>query len=298
MQIVQKKNTNFLTPKNINKIQSPISNEICNKIYDEEFVSIINSLNESIKEYYKVSRNNIIEANNILDSYQQQAQIILNLMQEINNSSAYEKLDDFFELLPKTLEVINQMRLNATSNDKNLSMFFEDAKILFKNMKAKRKEKLNEINSNMIKHYNQNSSDSYMGSFNSENKNRLDNNYNISNNIMHNINNDLLLKNINAIYARIIKILNNFSVYNYAISKVGFEESNKYNNLQNNLKNELENLFIFLKKNLQNKSLGQNKSYTNINDKSNIKRSKSRTNDNEFVLLLLLLIFDLSFILV
>ena len=282
MQIVQKKNTNFLTPKNINKIQSPISNEICNKIYDEEFVSIINSLNESIKEYYKVSRNNIIEANNILDSYQQQAQIILNLMQEINNSSAYEKLDDFFELLPKTLEVINQMRLNATSNDKNLSMFFEDAKILFKNMKAKRKEKLNEINSNMIKQYNQNSSDSYMGSFNSENKNRLDNNYNISNNIVHNINNDLLLKNINAIYARIIKILNNFSVYNYAISKVGFEESNKYNNLQNNLKNELENLFIFLKKNLQNKSLGQNKSYTNINDKSNIKRSKSRTNDNEF----------------
>ena len=76
-----------------------------------------------------------------------------------------------------------------TSNDKNLSMFFEDAKILFKNMKAKRKEKLNEINNNMIKQYNQNSSDSYMGSFNSENKNRLDNNYNISNNIMHNINN-------------------------------------------------------------------------------------------------------------
>ena len=189
MQIVQKKNTNLLTPKNINKIQSPISNEICNKIYDEEFVSIINSLNESIKEYYKVSRNNIIEANSILDSYQQQAQMILNLMQEINNSPGYDKLDDFFELLPKTLEVINQMRLNATSNDKNLSMFFEDAKILFKNMKAKRKEKLNEINNNMIKQYNQNSSDSYMGSFNSENKNRLDNNYNISNNIMHNINN-------------------------------------------------------------------------------------------------------------
>ena len=90
-----------------------------------------------------------------------------------------------------------------------------------------------------------------MGSFNSENKfnNRLDDNYfNINNNLNINNNNDILLKNINAIYSRVIKILNNFSIYNYVISKVDFEESNKYNNLQNSLKKELENLFIFLVK--------------------------------------------------
>ena len=285
MQIVQKSNTNFLTPKTSNKMKSPINKEIVNKIYDEEFVSLINSLNESIKEYYKVSKNNIIEANNILDSYQQQAQIINNLILEINNTSSYEKLDELFDLTRKTLEVIIQMKMNSNSNNKNLAMFFDDAKILFKSMKAKRKEKLIEANNDINKQINQPSSDSYMGSFNSENKfnNRLEDNYfNINNNININNNNDILLKNINAIYSRVIKILNNFSIYNYVISKVDFEESNKYNNLQNSLKKELENLFIFLKKNLnQGKSLAQTKSCVDINENTKFKRSKSKPHDNE-----------------
>ena len=285
MQIVQRSNTNFLTPKTSNKMKSPINKEIVNKIYDEEFVSLINSLNESIKEYYKVSKNNIIEANNILDSYQQQAQIINNLILEINNTSSYEKLDELFDLTRKTLEVIIQMKMNSNSNNKNLAMFFDDAKILFKSMKAKRKEKLIEANNDINKQINQPSSDSYMGSFNSENKfnNRLDDNYfNINNNLNINNNNDILLKNINAIYSRVIKILNNFSIYNYVISKVDFEESNKYNNLQNSLKKELENLFIFLKKNLnQGKSLAQTKSCVDINENTKFKRSKSKPHDNE-----------------
>ena len=285
MQIVQKSNTNFLTPKTSNKMKSPINKEIVNKIYDEEFVSLINSLNESIKEYYKVSKNNIIEANNILDSYQQQAQIINNLILEINNTSSYEKLDELFDLTRKTLEVIIQMKMNSNSNNKNLAMFFDDAKILFKSMKAKRKEKLIEANNDINKQINQPSSDSYMGSFNSENKfnNRLEDNYfNINNNLNINNNNDILLKNINAIYSRVIKILNNFSIYNYVISKVDFEESNKYNNLQNSLKKELENLFIFLKKNLnQGKSLAQTKSCVDINENTKYKRSKSKPHDNE-----------------
>ena len=285
MQIVQKSNTNFLTPKTSNKMKSPINKEIVNKIYDEEFVSLINSLNESIKEYYKVSKNNIIEANNILDSYQQQAQIINNLILEINNTSSYEKLDELFDLTRKTLEVIIQMKMNSNSNNKNLAMFFDDAKILFKSMKAKRKEKLIEANNDINKQINQPSSDSYMGSFNSENKfnNRLEDNYfNINNNLNINNNNDILLKNINAIYSRVIKILNNFSIYNYVISKVDFEESNKYNNLQNSLKKELENLFIFLKKNInQGKSLAQTKSCVDINENTKFKRSKSKPHDNE-----------------
>ena len=285
MQIVQKSNTNFLTPKTSNKMKSPINKEIVNKIYDEEFVSLINSLNESIKEYYKVSKNNIIEANNILDSYQQQAQIINNLILEINNTSSYEKLDELFDLTRKTLEVIIQMKMNSNSNNKNLAMFFDDAKILFKSMKAKRKEKLIEANNDINKQNIQPSSDSYMGSFNSENKfnNRLEDNYfNINNNLNINNNNDILLKNINAIYSRVIKILNNFSIYNYVISKVDFEESNKYNNLQNSLKKELENLFIFLKKNLnQGKSLAQTKSCVDINENTKYKRSKSKPHDNE-----------------
>ena len=285
MQIVQKNNQNYFTPKNTNRVHSPLNNELCNKIYDEEFVSLINSLNESIKEYYKVSRNNIFEANNILKSYEQQAQAILNLMQEMINTSSYDRLEEFFNLIPKTLEVITQMKINSNSNNKNLSMFFDDAKILFKNMKSKRKEKLNDINNDMNRQYAQTPSDSYMTNFDTENKfnDIIDNNNSINNNKLNN-NNDLLLKNINAIYSRVIKILKNFSIYNYIISKVDFEESNKYNNLQNSLKKEMEDLFIFLKKNLgniQGKSLGQNKSSTNINEKMGNLRSKSRPRENK-----------------
>jgi chromosome segregation ATPase len=138
----------------------------------------------------------------------------------------------------------------------------------------------------MNRQYAQTPSDSYMTNFDTENKfnDIIDNNNNsIKNNKLNN-NNDLLLKNINAIYSRVIKILNNFSIYNYIISKVDFEESNKYNNLQNSLKKEMEDLFIFLKKNLgniQGKSLGQNKSSTNINDKMGNLRSKSRPRENK-----------------
>ena len=80
-------------------------------IYDDEFVSLINSLNESIKEYYKVSKNNINQANSILILYDQQAQAIINLMNLIVSTSSYDKLNELFEQIPKILEVIKQMKI-------------------------------------------------------------------------------------------------------------------------------------------------------------------------------------------
>ena len=107
---MQKNNMNSMTPKNIqSKPQFPT--EKYNQIYDEEFVSLINSLNESIKEYYKVSKQNITEANTILITYDQQAQSIINLMNLIaNTSSSYDKLNELFAQIPRVLEVIKQMK--------------------------------------------------------------------------------------------------------------------------------------------------------------------------------------------
>ena len=252
-----------------------------NQIYDVEFVSLINNLNESIKEYYKVSKNNINEANSILLSYEQQAQDILNLMQHIINTSSNEKLEVLFGQIPKVLEVITQMKINASSNNNNLNMFFDDAKILFKNMKSKRKEKLNEIN-NINNQYIQTSSDSYANSFNLDKENLkskiIGNNKIVKPINADNNSNDAIFNNINMIYTRILKMLNNFNEFNYMISKVNIEESNKFNNLQNGVKKEFENLYYFLKKNLgkmTNKSLIQNKSCTNLNEQGINPRSKS-----------------------
>ena len=280
MQITQKSNPNSLTPKNTHR-PPPLNPEMYNQIYDVEFVSLINNLNESIKEYYKVSKNNINEANSILLSYEQQAQDILNLMQHIINTSSNEKLEVLFSQIPKVLEVITQMKINASSNNNNLNMFFDDAKILFKNMKSKRKEKLNEIN-NINNQYIQTSNDSYANSFNLDKEN-LKNKIIGNNKIVKPINtdnnsNNAILNNINMIYTRILKMLNNFNEFNYMISKVNIEESNKFNNLQNGVKKEFENLYYFLKKNLgkmTNKSLIQNKSCTNLNEQGINPRSKS-----------------------
>ena len=285
MQIKQNNNLISRTPKNNNQIKPQFTSEKYNQIYDEEFVSLINSLNESIKEYYKVSKNNISQANSILILYDQQAQAIINLMNLIVSTSSYDKLNELFEQIPKILEVIKQMKINTNSNNNNLTSFFDDAKILFKSMKFKRKEKLNELNNNnnnMNYHY-QTSSDSYNNSFNQE-KMFVSNLKNISNNSNNNLPvNNSSFNNINAIYSRIMILLNSFSDFNYMISKINFEESNKFNNLQNNVKKELENFFNFLKKYFTNntKSLQQNKSYNDINENKSNQRSKSIKDKNE-----------------
>ena len=284
MQIKQNNNLISRTPKN-NQIKPQFTSEKYNQIYDEEFVSLINSLNESIKEYYKVSKNNISQANSILILYDQQAQAIINLMNLIVSTSSYDKLNELFEQIPKILEVIKQMKINTNSNNNNLTSFFDDAKILFKSMKFKRKEKLNELNNNnnnMNYHY-QTSSDSYNNSFNQE-KMFVSNLKNISNNSNNNFPvNNSSFNNINAIYSKIMILLNSFSDFNYMISKINFEESNKFNNLQNNVKKELENFFNFLKKYFTNntKSLQQNKSYNDINENKSNQRSKSTKDKNE-----------------
>ena len=134
------------------------------QIYDDEFVSLINGLNESIKEYYKVSRNNITEANSFILFYEQQGIAIQNLMNEIMSTNSYSRINEFFEQIPKINEIMAQLQLNANSNEKNLNLFFEDAKILFKKMKMKRKEKIIELNNNInIYNYN-NLNDSFSNS--------------------------------------------------------------------------------------------------------------------------------------
>ena len=279
---------NNLTPSSAQKSfqkQPQTPPEGYNQIYDEEFVSLINSLNESIKEYYKVSKNNIIEANSILNSYEQQAQSILDLMNLMINTSSYNRLDELFGKIPKSLEVINQMKLNADSNNNNLNLFFDDAKILFKSMKFKRKERLNELNSQ----YNQTSTDSYTNSFHQENKfmkNSNSNNMeqiNMNNIIKNNSIQNSVFSNINIAYSSIMKLLNGFAEFNYMVSKIDFEESNRFNNLQNSVKKELENFFLFLKKNLgnSNSTFPQNKSTNNLNENRINQRSKNIPNIEE-----------------
>ena len=277
MKIKQQNNITSLTPMN-SKNRKQIPSERYDQIYDEQFVSLINSLNESIKEYYKVSKNNIIEANSILNTYEQHSQTVQNWMQEIINTQSYDKIEEFFVQVSKVLEVITQMKVNTNSNLTNLNLFFDDAKILFINMRKKRKEK---INSNMKNTQISNSSnDSYPSSNQEKNIHNFPKmNINLYRNTEEN--NNQLFNNITKMYSRILKLLDAFNHFNYIISNINVDESNKFNTQQNSIKRELENLFNYLKKNpLINSFVPKNKSSINIVERKNL-RSKSIGDSNE-----------------
>ena len=265
-----------------------------NKIYDDEFVNLINGLNESIKEYYKVSRNNITEANSFLSFYEEQGKQIQTLMDQINSSNSYERINEVLEQIPKINEIMSQLQMNTNSNEKNLNLFFEDAKILFKRMKMKRKQKIMEMNNYNNNDINKELHDSFTHSFhvnqmkNISKDNLMKNNSNMkraqspysrikrNNNNNSNQNNNLLLS-INNIFTKIMKLLNGFTEFNFIISKMNLEGANKYNNLQNTIKKEL-NLLMNLVKNLtQSKMLNNNKSYSNIGEDQNSENKRSKS---------------------
>ena len=268
-----------------------------NELYDNEFVNLINGLNESIKEYYKVSRNNITEANSFLSYYEQQGQEIQALIDNILNSNSYQRINEVFEQIPKINEIMYQLKMNTNSNEKNLNLFFNDAKILFKKMKDQRKQKMMEMNDNN-NDINKVLDDSYSKSYNYNQQNNLERNNLISNNINKfknaqnpyiklnpkgkNSNQNIsLFKSINGIYTEIMKLLNGFSEFNYIISGINVEASNKYNSLQNNIKKELNLLMNFIKNNFtqvgQNKMLNSIKSVNNIIDNQNFENKRSES---------------------
>ena len=89
--------------------------------FNDEFVSYINSLSDSIKEYFKVT-SNVNKNKNIL---------INSLESELNS------LEIPINISKKLNDTISVLKMEINSADKNLSLFFEDMKIIFKKMKEK-----------------------------------------------------------------------------------------------------------------------------------------------------------------
>ena len=63
----------YFMKRNINKPQKRKPEHLI--LNDPVFISLINILNVSIKEYYKVSRNNIAEANSFLSFYEEKRKL-------------------------------------------------------------------------------------------------------------------------------------------------------------------------------------------------------------------------------
>ena len=120
--------------------------------FSSEFISYINTLSDSIKEYFKVTKNTIQNKNILIESIEK----------EFNS---YQSLDNDFTNQVK--DSLLKLKINIDSDEKNLKFFFDDAKIIFKKMK--------DIHKNLLK-ISITKQRSYIGV--SSNSNR--NNYNTS----------------------------------------------------------------------------------------------------------------------
>lgn len=133
---------------------------------------------------------------------------------------------------------------------KKFELIFRRCKNTFQKMRMKRKQKMIELSRNNNENNNV-LNDSFANSFNYKKSNYLMKNNLLGNNAnsnrrpmqspfrkilpkINNNNNNLIA--INNIYSQIIKLLTNFSEFNFMINKVNFEASNRFSNLQNNLK--------------------------------------------------------------
>ena len=112
-------------------------------LYEGEFIKLINTLFDSIKEFYKVSKNISRNEKVLINSAENginNAQSLINKI--INEEIGINQIKLYNEIIEKLLTTLNKLKININSNGKNLLFFFEDAKILFKSMMQKRQEML------------------------------------------------------------------------------------------------------------------------------------------------------------
>ena len=201
-----------------------MSNNAYSELYDLEFIGTINGLNESIKEYYKVSKHNIKETNNFLNFFEKDWKALNDLINETPDKNLPNKSELIFQEMNKLESIVNQLKKNSDSNDMNLNLFFDDAKILFKKLKSRRNENLKNFRRSISSKKRDNTPN-----LNTEKKsiNRFDD-FQSNNNF--NLNKSQILKLENT--KKIIYYLNQLKDYNEIIGKFSVKAKFNFINLQ------------------------------------------------------------------
>ena len=199
--------SNTINPKKINinnNMNNNISENPLKYIYDEEFISSINSLSTSIKNYFqnnklylgniKLISENINEQtlfsksviNDILLYFNQITKARYNNMNmnSIPLTSINEKyIKEKMKLVNERIEKINEFKMIMVQNIKNCEMafmsFYEEAKNLFKKMKIIRTEKIENLNKKIT--VNKNTNNNNINNLVTSNSNGNSNNNNNNN---------------------------------------------------------------------------------------------------------------------
>ena len=216
-----------------------------NMIYDEKFVKYINSLCDAIKQFCKVTKNNIKESFKSLNSSKyvtNQITTILNQIMNMNKNTNYqENLNELFKNIYLLNYSFQSFEKNLNSDSESVTIFFNDAKFLVKQIKELRNKNLSEMSFNKI--------NKIISPYKTNNDNKQ----------LNNIYNDIL---------ETIKNFGNNLIYSTDIKK-------QYNEMVNNIKNKLDKL-NYIPNNIKISINGENSLIHQLNKTDNIyNRSKS-----------------------
>lgn len=229
-------------------------------LINDSLIEYINTLSDSIREYYKVSKNvnkNKSMLINLVETEINKSKLILNDIfnkKEINEND----INSFNTIIVKIIDIFGKIKLNISSEDNNLIYFFEDAKILFKKMKEKRQE----IIMKMKKRCNSTSRGNYSSTYASS-QNNINVNYRKINPNNKNKNERFLQSEINTNIRNMQNLTSEFNIINKSV---------RYTNMNNNLS-----------RTQKSKTLNKNKGSINDEFFENIelKQSNSNIKNNE-----------------
>ena len=115
------------------------------KSIDAEFIGLINSLNEYIKEFYEVLKFNAKELDVALTTFEPQWNLIISLLNNIENPNTKVNVNKIMEIIIRCKNIVVQLKENSELNTNNLNHFFDDAKIIFYKNERKKKRKYRNV---------------------------------------------------------------------------------------------------------------------------------------------------------
>ena len=141
--------------------------DLANVVYDEEFVSLINSLSSTIKNYYNLTLNIIRDLYNnslVIDNNSIYSKCLINEI-NYNTKEKIRQLEEKIDTISNTKKIFEKNILLVHSN---LNKFFNDSKQIFQNLKNIRNSKINfaiESNKKLEKYGSNNSMINFKTSF-------------------------------------------------------------------------------------------------------------------------------------
>ena len=241
----------------MNSHQTRINNS--KQIFDDnEFIGYINLLSDSIQNFHEVSKNINSNKNILINLVEKELNTSKSILDKILKVINNNQLNLFNNYLEKIKDNFNKLKIQDISEEKNLFVFFKDAKIIFNKLKEKSQKSVLERKTNRKLSINNKNSNTFNNSLNSFNNITCKNSIKKENYSPV----DLNLKNRDIKFATIDIINRTYSNINWLyFTKIDDEYSKKNQKNEYNLNNfEYTPISLINKNNIIN----QNKENQNI----------------------------------